>query len=374
MMRQIVKRIIENVYFKINRINSKRICIKAYKSYLERNPKLGLPVKGEKEWIAKWKKYDKNISPLSYRIFSRYIGSDINILPMEVCVNLIEPILTPNNLASFYCDKNSFGLLYRKECMPQTFVYNINGKYYNGDYNTIKGDIDSYILSDEVIIKPSLESSGRGVMLFRKKDNLFINMDNEILSLSYLNRVYKKDFLIQECFTQSDYLSQFNPSSLNTLRISTYRDVKTGEFSYLRAFLRIGATGSIVDNAHAGGRFIGIDDNGKLGNYLCDQFGVKYILHNGIDFSQNEFVIPNYEDVKKFSIEVSKKFIHHSLLALDIILDKNNNPKLLEVNIQGFGGWAFQFTSGTCFREYTDDILEYCKNQNQTIKIVSKIK
>ncbi len=374
MMRQIVKRIIENVYFKINRINSKRIYIKAYKSYLERNPKLGLPVKGEKEWIAKWKKYDKNISPLSYRIFSRYIGPDINILPMEVCVNLIEPILTPNIYASFYWDKNSFGLLWQKDCMPQTFIHNINGKYYDRDYNPIKGSIDTHILSDEVIIKPSLECSGRGVMLFRKKDNVFINKDDEILSLLYLDRVYKRDFLIQERFAQSDYLSQFNSSSLNTLRISTYRDVKTGEFKYLRSFLRIGADGSIVDNAHAGGRFIGIDDNGKLGNYLCDQFGVKYILHNGIDFSQNEFVIPNYEDVKKFSIEVSKKFIHHSLLALDIILDKNNNPKLLEVNIQGFGGWAFQFTSGTCFREYTDDILEYCKNQNQTIKIVRKIK
>lgn len=97
--------------------------------------------------------------------------------------------------------------------------------------------------------------------------------------------------------------------------------------------------------------------------YACNQYGNKYNKHNGIDFSKKDFTVPNWENVKAFALQVSNKFIHHSLFALDVVLDKNNNPKLLEVNVQGFGGWAFQFTSGTCFREYTDDVMEYCSKE-----------
>lgn len=144
------------------------------------------------------------------------------------------------------------------------------------------------------------------------------------------------------------------------MRISTYRDVYSGEIHYLRSYVRMGGQGSIVDNAHAGGVFVGIDDDGKLMKYACNQYGNKYNEHNGIDFSKKDFTIPNWENVKAFALQVSNKFIHHSLFGLDVVLDKNNTPKLLEVNVQGFGGWSFQFTSGTCFRQYTDDVIEYC--------------
>lgn len=38
------------------------------------------------------------------------------------------------------------------------------------------------------------------------------------------------------------------------------------------------------------------------------------------------------------------------------------------MNVQDFGGWAFQFTSGTCFREYTDDIVEYCSKEIKKVQ------
>lgn len=352
---EFVKRIIVQVLSYRRRVSY----IRDYKECIAINPELGKPAEGENEWIEKWRKYDKRVSPLSYRIFSRYIGSDINILPMEVCANIIEPVLTPGHLAAFYNDKNSFGLLYRKDEMPITYVRNIGGAYYDDDYCPIDRDIISHIDSDEVIIKPSTESSGRGVALFKKYENVYKDKNGNILTKEYLDKEYRADFVVQERFEQSDYMAQFNPSSVNTIRIATYKE-PNGKVRYLRGIVRIGGVGAIVDNAHAGGRFIGIDDNGRLGNYACDSVGNKYSVHNNIDFKQGEYVIPNFEQVKVFAEKISLRFIHHRLLALDIVLDKNNKPKMLEVNVQGFSAWLFQFTSGTAFREYTDSVMEYC--------------
>lgn len=344
--------------------------IKNYKECIAINPELDKPAEGEKEWLDKWRKYDKRVSPLSYRIFSRYIGPDINILPMEVCANIIEPVLTPGILAPFYNDKNSFGLLYNKDEMPITYVRNIGGAYYDDEYRPIDGNIISHIDSHEVIIKPSTESSGRGVALFKKTENVYKDKNGNILTKEYLDKEYRADFVVQERFEQSDYMAQFNPSSVNTIRIATYKE-PTGEVKYLRGIVRIGGNGAIVDNAHSGGRYIGIDDNGCFGNYACDSVGNRYSVHNNINFSQEEYIVPNFEQVKAFAEKISLRFIHHRLLALDIVLDKNNQPKMLEVNVQGFSAWLFQFTSGTAFREYTDSVMEYCaKNISNSIKFI----
>ena len=352
-------------------MNRKRY-LRNYKECISLNPDLGQPAEGECEWLEKWRKYDKKVSPLSYRIFSRYIGPDINIMPMEICVNIVEPVLTPGYYASFYNDKNSFGLLYDKEDMPATYVRNIGGAYYDDDYNPINGELVDYIDSDEVIVKPSTESSGRGVALFAKQNGVFCDKQGNVLTRELLDKEYRSDFIIQERFVQSDYMAQFNTSSVNTIRVSTYKETWSGEVKYLRSILRIGGSGSIVDNAHSGGRFIGVDDCGALGKYVCDKVGNISSVHGNIDFDKNEYVIPNFDQVKEFALKISKRFIHHNLLALDIILDKNNNPKMLEVNVQGFSAWLFQFTSGSAFREYTDSVMDYCSKEihKHSVKVV----
>ena len=48
--------------------------IRYYNKIVSKNPELIKPADGEKEWLDHWRKYDKNLSPLSYRIFSRFVG------------------------------------------------------------------------------------------------------------------------------------------------------------------------------------------------------------------------------------------------------------------------------------------------------------
>lgn len=342
-----------------------------YKKMIECNSELGEFAKGEVEWLAKWRKYDPKLSPLSYRIFSRYIGEDMNILPLELCANVIEPILTPSRFLCFYADKNLFDKYIPKEYFPKTLLRNIRGVFYDVNYCMLRRE-DVEVLLFEIghkalIVKPSLEASGVGVRAFFENGKFMKDKNANVLSLSFLDKEYKKNYLIQEFFNQSEFTSFFNNSSVNTIRIATYRDCQ-GSIHVLNAGLRIGAKGANVDNAHAGGGFCGISVDGKIGNYVCDWLGNKKSTFNDIDFSSNNYVIPNFDKIRKFAINVSSYIMHHDLIALDIVLDRDNNPKLLEINAGGFGGWFFQFTSGTVFGEYTDEVMTRCFQEYKNLE------
>lgn len=63
--------------------------------------------------------------------------------------------------------------------------------------------------------------------------------------------------------------------------------------------------------------------------------------------------------MKEFAKEVADKVLHHRLLALDIMLDEQGNPKLIEVNVGGFSAWLFQYTNGSAFGQYTDEVISF---------------
>ena len=124
---------------------------------------------GEQEWLQKWRKYDEKLSPLAYRVFSRYIGPDMNICPLEVCT-LLETVLTPSHFSSFYSDKNSLDLIFPFGTLPETYLRNIGGKFLDKDYVGVPhSKVDEHIEAieaEKIVLKPTMESSGRGVCIF----------------------------------------------------------------------------------------------------------------------------------------------------------------------------------------------------------------
>ena len=125
--------------------------------------------------------------------------------------------------------------------------------------------------------------------------------------------------------------------------------------------MRIGSKGNYVDNGHARGRFVGISKSGKMSNVVFDQYGVKQNVFNGVDFSKYNFNVPNWDKIVGFAKEVGKCVPHHRLLALDVAIQKNGEPILIEYNINGFSMWIFQFTGQPALGEYTEEIKEYCE-------------
>ena len=201
--------------------------------------------------------------------------------------------------------------------------------------------------------------SGRGVQMYELKDGVWVNSSTNIpLSLVAINNEYGSDYIIQEAVEQSDYISQFNKTSVNTLRLSLYRSVVDNQCHVTGAIMRIGGKGSVVDNAHAGGVFVGINQDGTFFFFFYNQYGQKYTKFNDIDFA-DDYRYPNWNNVLSFAKSVAQYVPHHRLIALDIVLDKDDNPHLIEFNIEAYSSWLFQYTTGSAFGKFTDEIIEY---------------
>lgn len=339
----------------------------------------------DKEGYRKYKEYYKHFglpAPKSeYRIFSPSLPKDIMVTPEIVIQNLLMPIMNPLEYRGYYVDKNNFERILDPKWLPQAVIRRIDGFFYDRNYQTLNSPNDKCLndlleLSgfNKFILKPSVDSSsGAGIKMIERKSEGIFMLDKYRLTVDIL-REYGRNFIIQEALSQSDYMAQFNLTSVNTLRITTYRSVVDNKVKILWHILRIGAKGAIVDNAHAGGAFIGIDSNGRIGKYLKDQYNNAYTKHNGIDFSKSDFQIPDWEKVLDFARQVSNKIQHHRYVQLDVMIDSNGNPRLIEYNLGAASVWLGMMTGQAAFGNYSDEILNYCcSHKNKAIKVISSI-
>lgn len=329
-------------------------------------------------FLKKWHPLKRNPDLNAFRLFSQYIGYNPNIAPEDITSGIIQPLLNPIEYRSYYSDKNMFDLILGQSVMPKTLFRFINGQYYDSEYNPLeisKKNLNALLAdSKRIFIKPSVDtSSGKGICSFSlNQQGNFIDSEGCILGIDFFDN-YKEsnlNFIVQKGLTQSQFISQFNPTSINTIRIATYRSVIDNEVHICGIILRIGKMGAEVDNAHAGGMFIGVKMDGTLCKFACDQYGNTTKSFNGIDFHCSNFKIPNFDKILDFAKSIGKKIIHHRLIAMDICIEEDGTPKLVEFNIRGFSVWLFQFTVCPALGEYTDEIINYCKQHK---KEVSKV-
>lgn len=343
MNKEFIFKLIEN-YLKYK--SNKFLCNQWKSNCLKNNIDPDKPAEGESDYLSLWRQLDKNVEAYSYRLFSHYMGRTPFVIPEILGSSMIERYLNPTRYRDFYCDKNLFGQIYGKENVAETVVARINRScLLNGNLSAIptlnkeitqlsEQDIAKFLEVEgcsSIVLKPSVDScSGSGVMLFRNVGNEFISADGKThLSGAFLAQ-YGDDFVIQRSIKQHPYISQFCNTSVNTIRISTYRSVKNEDIIVKGALMRVGASGSFVDNAHAGGRFVGINiEDGSLQKTTLDQYGTKVDVWNEVDFASSDYVIPHWDRIVDFAKKVAACNKHMRLLALDICLCEDGSPKLV---------------------------------------------
>lgn len=92
-----------------------------YDSLLKRNRIKNHNKVKEIEWINKWAGFKTKPHLNSYRLFSHYIGHNVNIVPETIC-NSIEAYLNPAIYRPYYSDKNIYDKIFPEGYLPKTIL------------------------------------------------------------------------------------------------------------------------------------------------------------------------------------------------------------------------------------------------------------
>lgn len=250
-----------------------------------------------------------------------------------------------------YADKNMAEVYLPDVKHPNMVLKNMNGYFYIKDKAVTREEAIAYCQNlDEVIIKPSLGTHGDGARKLKVKDGI-TNIDGK--TIGELFNLYEKNYCIQGFIRQHERMKALNPSSVNTIRILTYRSGM--EILVLYTVIRIGRAGKEIDNESAGGISTVINPDGTLGKYAYGAPGVDKIETTDSGIRLEGYLIPSYHEVIETVKRLHFKLPFFNLVGWDVAVDENGEPILVEWNICTE---LSQSANGPAFGKYTERIIK----------------
>lgn len=249
-----------------------------------------------------------------------------------------------------YADKNMVDVLLPNVKHPHTILKRMNGYFYFENKPVSKQEAISLCQNiSHAIIKPVLNHSGEGINGLEVKDGM-TNLNG--WTIEQLFDHYGKNFQIQERLKQHEKMSQLNESSVNTIRIVTYRSDM--EILVIYSVVRIGKKGSVIDNQCAGGISTVIGEDGKLGGAAFGGFTEDGIGKTDSGTVLNGFEIPSYHKAIETVKQQHYQLPFFNLIGWDVAIDEVGDPVIIEWNATpGLSQSAF----GPGFGKYTERIL-----------------
>jgi len=329
--------------------------------------------KNEATLSQKFKNYWKNpygVPAKELAVLTSLTGKeDYRFVPELYYYLYIEPRLNNRNYAFAYADKNIYHTMFpeRKKLFPKAILRYINGSFYNQDYSEVRENYHYYTEPYDVfIVKASTETGGgRDVVKVVRSGTEYKVGDSAVEYsglFSHLGKLFRGSYQIQELIQQLDWYSSFNPTSVNTIRMFTYRSPVSDQVHILQSVLRFGRKGSFVDNQASGGFTCGITSDGFIRKEFCTKYGLKKPLTElGVKIIDEK--VPGLESMKETAKQLAPRFFYHRLLGFDFCVDTSGNVRLLEVNTKNIEINFMQMNNGPLFGDLTDEVLEVCKQR-----------
>ncbi len=355
-----MKKIVDYGLDKIHIMSRKGLVKKTNKKYFKMLKDNGIEIKTlskeQKEQIdAIYKKYGFKYTYKTHQLAYSVTGEfRADIVPEDLFRTEIEIYLNDYDTKYVLTDKSYFDVFMPNVKFPNTIVRNIEGNFYDHDYNMITAEkakqlVDAY---DKVVYKPSVESGfGRSVELVdtKKDDPLTFNQRN---------------YVIQEVIKQHPALSNLNESSVNVCRMETI--FIDGEFSVVTAALRIGGVGSFTDNNISkdgkGMIIIGVDQNGNLrknGYYSC---GLSTTCTPaGVEFLG--YKLPEYDKMVEIAKKGHQLYPRARFIGWDFCVNEQGDVICMEYNLRGPGILYYQYANGSLLGEHTHKVCEFAKKE-----------
>ena len=306
----------------------------------------------KKELSAYFESRGFKVSMMFADYFSQLNGihSD-RYLSMDVYYFYVIPALNKTEFKDAYLDKNIYSELFPMVKQPRAIIKNMNGLYYcDGEQITVDQAVDAVVDAGmDLMIKPTVETcNGEGVEQLR---------DREPDAVRKLFSQYAINFIVQEKVRQHPALQQVNPTSLNSMRLYTYRH-KDGRVEYLYgpAHLRFGGKGAIKDNVSQGGGTCLIDRNGVVDDRV---FRFKHMEVSSLkrETGIGNLVIPEYQRVIDALLEMHRRLPYFDYVGWDVTVLPDGEPLLIEFNLAPSVEGP-QMMAGPMFGDCLDEVME----------------
>lgn len=323
---------------------------------------LPLSVSQKREINAFYEKLVGKKVPIDWHeyFYSRNGLFDVKYVPTSLYHSDVIYRLNNYNLRHAYVDKGVYDIYFPDIVRPKTIVKNINGYFYDDSkaINIVEA-IERCKNLEGAVSKPTQEGMwGSGVKVFSTQDGTL----NDGTDIKMLMKSYGENFIIQEKINQHDSMALLNPTSLNTLRVLSYR--QDNEVFVIYAVVRIGRKGKSVDNETAGG--INADINLTSGRILDCAYGTpseKRINTTDVGTILKGFQIPSFDKVISEVKELHLRLPYFNLVGWDFGIDKDGNPVMIEWNRCPD---LSQTAHGPAFGDMTVDIFNRIKTMRDT--------
>lgn len=319
----------------------------------------------KKEFDSYWKvHYGRKIISRGHKLYEAINNTHHkDYMPDFLYATKVEPYFNPYFYAKLYSDKSLTEILYSKSKLtsfPETYLVNSGGILYDGERNIITMDNAKSILSTitEAVIKPTVGgNSGKGVMVCTFEDGYDKNNNYNIFDLLEDNN---KNFIVQEKMKQHESIAKIYENSINTFRTITY--VVDGIVYCADLAMRIGSGGGNIDNIHAGGLVIGVENDGTLLKYAYklgySDSNKKTKKHPDSDIVFDKYKVFGTEKIIECAKELHGLTPHLGMISWDFMVSEDGDPVLIEANYWGQSVWFTQIVHGKpFFGDKTSSIL-----------------
>lgn len=262
----------------------------------------------------------------------------------------IVPKANVHRLQSALGDKNMCDFLFPGENIVHSILKNMNGYYYYEGRPVSEEEAIALCQNmEKVIIKPARKSEGQDVQFFNVKDGV---TDLFGKTIGQLFKEYKQDFLIQDWVRQHKDMAALNPTSVNTMRILSYRSGM--EVLIIYSVVRIGKNGSVVDNQCAGGISTTISETGHLGKVAFGGFSKDNITKTDTGITLEGYQLPSFDKAIAMVKRLHLKLPFFNIVGWDVAIQEDGEPVLIEFNTNpGLSQSAFKSGMG----KYTERII-----------------
>lgn len=216
--------------------------------------------------------------------------------------------------------------------VPTRYFTFRNGEFRKGDRLLLDQEVDTILseIDDELIfVKRFTGGAASGVSIFRRvSKGVYVDADCQTVNAMMIREKYRgQDFFFEKQLIQEPVLSKFNPDTVNTIRVLTYKD------KVISAAVRFGGKGAFVDNTAKGGVAVSLDiDTGILQSYGLREYDLNhYSEHPGSHLQFKDTFVTQWADAKALVERTLKYLPYFNSVGFDVATTVNG-PVIIEIN------------------------------------------